>query len=105
LSLKGFTNLEELDCSGNQLTNLDLRDCPNLIEINVDNNELCDLGLLKTLSNPEKLEKFWVQNNSNLITKNLNSLAPFTNLRILDISGCSKTKGSLKSLEKLTKLR
>jgi hypothetical protein len=105
LSLKGFTDLEELDCSDNQLTNLDLRDCPNLVELKCDNNKLRDLDLFKTLSNPEKLEKIWMQNNSFLMTKNLSSLTPLVNLKTLDISGCPKTKGSLKSLEKLVKLR
>ncbi|WP_147411001.1 leucine-rich repeat domain-containing protein [endosymbiont GvMRE of Glomus versiforme] len=98
LRLKGFIKLKRLNCSNNQLTDLDLNGCPNLIELKCDNNKLTDLNFLKAFPS---LEKLWMQNNPNLVAKNLESLSYLTNLKELDLSGCSskELKGSLKSLE------
>jgi hypothetical protein len=79
LRLKNFTSLEKLNCSGHQLTDLDLSDCPKLIELKCDNNK-------------------------ELVTKNLDFLTSLINLKELDISDCSKVKGSLKSLENMKQL-
>jgi len=48
LRFKGFTNLERLNCSENQITNLDLRDCPKLVELKCDQNALRDVTLLQS---------------------------------------------------------
>ena len=66
LSLKGFAKLEILNCLDHQLTYLDLKECPNLIELKCNNNNLDGLNFLKTLPNPEKLEKIWIKNNPKL---------------------------------------
>ncbi|RHZ36532.1 leucine-rich repeat domain-containing protein [endosymbiont GvMRE of Glomus versiforme] len=103
LWLKGFTDLEKLNCSDHQLTDLDLSDCPNLIELDCSNNSFKDLNFLKTLKSPEKLEKLSIQNNPQLVAKNLDSLSNFTNLKELDINDCP-FGGSLKPLQNLNKL-
>jgi len=65
-----------LNCSNNQLTDLDLSDCPGLIELKCDKNAF----------------------------KNLNFLTSLVKLEKLSISDCPKLKGSLKIFENLTKL-
>lgn len=40
LNLKGFGNLSELDCNGNQLTQLNLEGCNSLSKLNCNTNEL-----------------------------------------------------------------
>ncbi|MCE8163893.1 MAG: hypothetical protein I3273_06535 [Candidatus Moeniiplasma glomeromycotorum] len=45
LSLKGFVNLETIDCSFNQLTKLDLSDCSKLRELICHDNKLTKLKL------------------------------------------------------------
>jgi len=62
------------------------------------------LDFLKFLSNPEKLEKLFVQNNPELVSKGLDSLSKLTGLKELDISDCP-FEGSLRPLENLNKLK
>jgi Leucine-rich repeat (LRR) protein len=76
LKLKGFTNLEVLNCSNNQLTDLDLRECKTLTKVKCDKNNF----------------------------ENLNFLIRLANLKGLDISDCPKLQGSLKPLKDLKKL-
>lgn len=45
LSLKGFTNLKTLYCSGNKLTKLDLKDCLKLEVLECQNNKLSILDI------------------------------------------------------------
>src|SRR5207248_1366251 len=59
LKLKGFTNLEELSVSGNQLTKLVLSDCPNLVNLNCENNQLTQLNI----KGGKKLTKINCSNN------------------------------------------
>ncbi|CAG8557508.1 327_t:CDS:2, partial [Racocetra persica] len=63
LRLELFTNLKTLNCCKSQLINLNLSDCPNLIELDCSNNELRDLYFLKNLS---KLEHLSLRNNPEL---------------------------------------
>ncbi|CAI2200736.1 11045_t:CDS:2, partial [Funneliformis geosporum] len=76
LRLKGFTSLKRINCSNNRLTNLDLSDCPNLIELDGSNNEFTNLNFLKPT---DKLEQL---NISNCPVKG--SLKPLTNLKNLE---------------------
>ncbi|CAG8766554.1 21235_t:CDS:2, partial [Racocetra persica] len=89
LYLKGFTNLKELDCSNNQLTNLVLLDCPNLETLICNNNKITtNLDFLKSVNELEKL------NISNCPTEG--SLKPLQNLNkleVLDISNTNLSEG------------
>ncbi|RHZ36164.1 hypothetical protein [endosymbiont GvMRE of Glomus versiforme] len=99
LRLKGFTNLEKLNCSENQLTNLDLSDCPKLTGLKCDQNALNNLALFQTI---DKLRVLLVQNNPNL-SQDLKIFTSFRELTHLDISNCP-FGGSLRPLENLNKL-
>jgi Leucine-rich repeat (LRR) protein len=59
LNLNDFVNLEELDCSGNKLSGLDLINCDELRKIDCKNNQLTYLDL----TNLGKLEILWCQDN------------------------------------------
>jgi len=101
LRLRDFVNLKKLDCSDNQLTNLDLRDCHNLLELKCSDNDLHDLNFLR---DPIKLKKILIQNNKKLSGKNLGALVRLKKLEYLDISNCP-LEGSLNPLEGLDKLK
>src|SRR5437763_11191800 len=45
LKLEGFTNLRKLVCSGHELISLDVSDCSNLEELNCSNNQLNNLNI------------------------------------------------------------
>jgi len=93
-----------LDCSNNQLTNLDLSDCPNLIELDCSSNEFSNLESLKSVP---KLKKLSAANNQKLAPQDLRDLQillSFTDLEELDINNCP-FKGSLKILESLNNLK
>jgi len=102
LSLTDFTGLEKLNCSYNQLTNLDLSECKNLTDLNCSNNEFTSTDFLKQLPNKDKLEKLNLSNNK--FIGNLNFLTPFTKLKELNLSNCALA-GSLAPLEKTKELR
>lgn len=55
LDLSEFSNLEELDCSCNELTGLNLSKCTNLSKLNCSINLFDDLDFLTKLPNPDKL--------------------------------------------------
>jgi len=46
LSLVDFTNLEELDLTGNKITSLDVNNCPKLRLVRCDNNPITSLKLV-----------------------------------------------------------
>lgn len=100
LKLKGFINLKILNCVNNKLTKLDLSNCPNLIELNVSNNELCNLEFLKHVA---KLEILSVVNNQKLSPQDLSILLSLKNLKELNVNECP-FEGSLKPLQYLNKL-
>ena len=54
LILKDFTNLQTLNCSGHELTNLDVSGCQYLIDLDCQNNRLNSLNI-SGCSNLEKL--------------------------------------------------
>lgn len=83
LNLKGFVNLKRLNCSDNQLTSLDLSDCPDLIELKCNNNQLTNLNFLKSVPNLEKLE---IQDNKNLHPQSLKILEGLDKLEKLNIN-------------------
>jgi len=58
LDLKGFVNLEELNCCHNQLTSLDVSNCSKLKELYCRNNQLTNL-----LANFGQLKKLDCDNN------------------------------------------
>jgi len=100
LKLKGFTNLEKLNCSENKLTNLDLSDCPKLIELKCNNNQLRDLNFLKSVNN---LRNISLYNNPKISFSSLANLGHLKELDYLNVANC-RVKGSLKNLENLNKL-
>src|SRR3954464_11018300 len=83
LKLRGFINLKRLNCSDNQLTSLNLSDCPNLLELKCNNNQLTNLNFLKLVSNLEKLE---IQDNKNLSPQSLRFLESLNKLEELNIN-------------------
>ncbi|CAG8483809.1 27587_t:CDS:10 [Racocetra persica] len=101
LRLKGFTKLEKLDCSHNKLTKLNLSDCPDLLELDISNNEFNDWEFLKVVP---KLEILRASNNQKLSPQDLRIILTLKNLKELIINGCSSLQGSLKALENLSKL-
>ena len=132
LDLSGFTSLEELDCSSNELKKLDIDSCLELRIINCLENQLTNLDLsnfsqleeitcrdnlltdIRYPSNFQKLTSLSIRNN-NLSEQDISIFKNFTNLKdYLWIGNNDKEKikkgiynrfyGSLKSLEKLTKL-
>ncbi|MCL1874314.1 MAG: hypothetical protein FWF85_09410 [Clostridiales bacterium] len=98
-SLKGiehFTALQELNCSGNQLTELDLSNNTALIKLYCSDNKLAELDLSKNpalevlLGNRNYLEKLYLANNIELRKLELDSnrlteldLSKNTMLRVL----------------------
>ena len=74
LKLEGFINLRVLNCSGHELINLDISDCPNLEELDCHNNQLNNLNV----NGCSNLEKIDCSNNNSL--------------KELDLSTCSKLK-------------
>ncbi|CAJ0761338.1 15540_t:CDS:2 [Entrophospora sp. SA101] len=119
LSLKGFVDLEVINCRHNRITSLGLSDCQNL---HVCDNRFTDLNFLNTIPNPEKLQALVICDNR-LPPTDLNWVSRFVNLELLLIGnhGLTKNKsgqeiiqldnyqynlfyGSLKPLQKLKKL-
>jgi Leucine-rich repeat (LRR) protein len=59
LELKGFVNLEQLDCSNNRINKIDLSECVKLTELNCSlNYEFSELDISK-LSQLTKLDCSW----------------------------------------------
>ncbi len=102
----------------NQLTNLDLSGCPELIEAELGDNHLTSIDFLKVIPNPKKLEVLQISNN-NIRPTTLDFLRPFINLKDCKLGLNSANKdypnrieenfynrfyGSLEPIENLTKL-
>ncbi|CAJ0866271.1 13983_t:CDS:10, partial [Entrophospora sp. SA101] len=100
LMLKGFTKLQELDCSKNQLTNLDLSDCKKLQKLDCSNNQFANTEFLEKLVTKGELKVLKMSNNKEI--NSLDFLTSFENLEELDISG-TNIEGNLKSLKKSLK--
>jgi len=123
LDLRGFGQLEELDCSYNKLTNLDLSNgpkltklycgvnvlteldlnsCLNLEAINCSWNNLNDAEFLQALPHPEKLGELDISHNK-FPPFQLTFLTLLVNLKRLDLSYNNFTS-DLPPLTQLTKL-
>jgi hypothetical protein len=112
LKLDNFVNLEKLDCSYNQLTNLDLSNCFNLQELYCSSNRLTNLDFLNKL-NTEKLVSLYIDGNN--ISSNLIPFNEFVDLEVLGLGNNDQIRinqgiynsftGSLEPLQKLIKLR
>lgn len=76
LDLSDFLNLEEFNCSYNQITGLSLKENKKLIKLNFSANKLKEIDL----RNNKKLENLYALNN--LLTNNSN----------LDLSSCENLK-------------
>jgi hypothetical protein len=103
LDLSGFIGLKKLDCSDNVLTNLNLSNCEELIELNCANNRFANTIFLKRLPNVKNLEVLKINGNQEL-KESLEFLTPFSSLKELDISDCSFF-GSLMVLKQAKELR
>jgi len=79
--LAGFTNLEELVCSNNSLTKLDLHDCQHLTKLNCSFNKLTDVHFLTSLPNLSKLTYLNLEGN-NLDSQSLQFLRDLDDLEI-----------------------
>jgi len=134
LDLNSFTELEYLNCSGNQLTFLSLDNCPKLKEIWCHDNLLTKLDLTNyrnlerfqccntylqeldlSVFQPEKLVQLSIGEN-NLPKQDLSVLSKFVNLEVLYIGGgwdgggkiekgvYNRFSGSLEALKNMKKL-
>ncbi|CAI2181107.1 16274_t:CDS:2 [Funneliformis geosporum] len=101
LDLEGFSNLVNLNCENNQLTNLNLSDCSSLNELHCNDNQLTNLNFLDTLPYPENLTQLFIINNK--INSNLTSLSKLVNLEQLFL-GNNPLFGSLAPLRDCPKL-
>ncbi len=86
--IEGFTGLINLDCSGNDLTSLDLSSNINLVELNCENNNISNLNVtgnidLETLNcNNNNLTNIDVSSNTKLTSLSV----VFNSLTNLDLS-------------------
>ncbi|CAI2181163.1 20291_t:CDS:2, partial [Funneliformis geosporum] len=111
LKLEGFTSLKKLDCSKNQLTNLDLKSLTNLKHLNCSFNLFTSVNFLKQLPNFKDLEVLNISDN-NLSTNDLFFFTPFTGLKEIRLGNKEKVEenfynrfqGNLKVLKDLPKL-
>lgn len=114
LDLSDFVNLEDLNCSFNQITTLNLTGLTKLEFIACSENFLTSLDFISTL-NPEKLTVLHV-NDNDILNQDLSSFSRFVNLEQLLIGNYNKERlilgmhfnrfdGSLISLKDLTKLK
>ena len=101
LVLVGFDNLKELVCSSNYLTELTLNNCPRLEKIDCSSNNISNLDFLTTLVHPEKLKHLNISNNN--FSSDLTWLTSLVNLKELILS-YNNFQGSLAPLQNLTKL-
>jgi len=112
LDLSDFANLEELDCSNNSLTSLNLK-CPQLNSLICSCNFFSNCDFLKKLE-PEQLTELVLSDN-NFFEQDLSCFSIFSNLIVLDISNNDKERirnniynrftGSLKLLSGISELR
>ena len=82
LDLSDFINLEKLNCSDNNLIDLNLNNCKNLKTLICYGNLLTSANFLVNLPNPEKLIYLDMGDN-NFSAQTLSFLRPFTNLESL----------------------
>jgi len=106
LDLTSFYNLEELDCSNNNITNLRLSS-NELRYLDCSRNNLSDLDL--TQLKASKLTYLRVANN-NLSNRDLSMFSNFVNLEVLIVGNDSDKKnnnfvGSLEPLQNLSHLQ
>lgn len=113
--IEGFTSLINLDCSGNNLTNLDLSANINLVELNCENNNISNLNVtgnvdLESLNcNNNNLSNIDVSSNTKLtslsvVFNNLSSLE-VSMLVDLELLFCAQNQLNEISVENNTKLR
>ena len=113
LNVSKLVKLKELNCNSNQLTNLDLRNLTQLKELYCRDNYLTNINYPNS-SKPEKLTVLSIRNN-NFGEQDLAIFSDFTNLEELWIGNDDKKRiergiynrfiGSLESLKNLTKLK
>jgi len=104
LKLEGFDKLKELNCSSNQLTNLDLSNCEKLEKLNCANNQFTSTDFLINLRKPSKLVGLDIGDNSRIPKQNLDFLLSFTGLKELNVENCS-FEGSLESIKSMSELK
>jgi Leucine-rich repeat (LRR) protein len=95
LELRGFMQLESLNCSENNLTYLDVSECYKLVFLDCSSNQLTSLKLPSN----SKLSCVIARNN-NLLSVDLSLFSGMTNLKSLDI-GNTSFYGSLEPLKDL----
>src|SRR5207245_8102772 len=93
-----------------QLTQIDLSQHEELIDLDLNENNLTSIGFLNTLPNPEKLESLYIFNNK-IQPTDISIFSRFVNLKTLMIGTSMSLDekrnhfyGSLKSYQNLTKL-
>jgi len=91
LQINNCSQLIELNCKLNKLTELIIANCPNLKKINVWNNQLTNLDL----SNNQQLEDLCIRGNN--FSSDLSFLSDLVNLKKLNLS-MNPFTGSLEPL-------
>jgi len=94
LDLSEYVNLEELNCSNNELTSLDISRCSQLKKLNCSNNSFTNLNLSKNIQLTEldcssnKLIKIDLKDNKNLTELNCSNNHQLTKLS--SVENCHK---------------
>ena len=86
LDLRDFVNLEKLWCSNNEITSLDLSNCPKLTKIDVKNNNINqDLNTFSHLTKLERVVLAQKEKSTSSFFGSLEALKNWKNLEHLDI--------------------
>ncbi|CFW92699.1 protein of unknown function (L domain-like) [endosymbiont DhMRE of Dentiscutata heterogama] len=112
LNLNGFTNVKELNCGYNKISNLNVSDCLKIEKLFCNDNKFTDLQFLSSV-NSWNLVSLNITDN-NIASHDLSEFSRFTNLGSLWIGNSDKQRikkncynrlyGSLESLKDLNKL-
>jgi Leucine-rich repeat (LRR) protein len=100
LDLREYSDLEVLSCHDNYLTSLEISKNKQLKVLSCDNNQLTNLDIAAL---PASLTILDIEYNK-LLNNNLTDFSHLVNLERLNLRN-TQIKGSLESLQNLTKLR
>lgn len=88
-----FMNLQELDLSGNKITGVQNLNCPELRQLNLENNNITTVSIPKSLP---KMKKLLFAGNENLDVLSVGT--KLKQLKFLSVSGSTQVKGKFPEL-------
>jgi len=110
IKLPKNSKIKRMMLGRSQLTQIDLSQQEELMDLDLNENNLTSIGFLNTLPNPEKLESLYIFNNK-IQPTDISIFSRFVNLKTLMIGTSMSLDekrnhfyGSLKSYQNLTKL-